>query len=241
MLENLTKVAVYNGPKFPLQTILELACAAQRSNKEYRKELEAVYASDGTTMYYKYPNRQLMLVTLGEDKTQFNPSFPKPQLLCTNLEDRELATEIQKYYRKLAFTAIQGDNEFLTEVNSLLNSEDIALNKLGFIACLPSVYKRDYANNQMEKRVRTIDDGYLAEVGETILDKDCEIILSQRSKNFDAYNIDAIIDNKMVSWMSKADLKIGACVVVKAKVKDHNKHWKHETTVTRLNYVKAAQ
>ena len=41
--------------------------------------------------------------------------------------------------------------------------------------------------------------------------------------------------------MSKNELKLGPAVVVKAKVKDHAKHWKHETPVTRLNYVKAAQ
>jgi hypothetical protein len=244
MLENLTKVSVYEGPKFPLQTMLELACAAQRTNKEYRKDLDAVYADgeiSGKILYYKYPNRQLMLVTLGEDKTQYNASFPKPELLCTNLEDRDLANEIQKYYRRLAFAAIQGDNEFQTEVNSLLNSEEIPLNKLGFIACLPSVYKRDYAKNQIEKRVKNLDEGYLDEIGAQVFDKDCEIMSSQRSKNFDAWNIDAIIDNKMVSWMSKTDLKIGNCVVVKAKVKDHSKHWKHENPVTRLNFVKAAQ
>jgi hypothetical protein len=139
------------------------------------------------------------------------------------------------------FAAIDGTNEFQTEVNSLLNSEDVPLNKLGFIACLPSVYKRDYAKNQIEKRVRTLDEGYLDLIGSTVLDKDCEVLSSQRSKNFDAWNIDAIIDNKMVSWMSKVDLKIGNCVVVKAKVKDHSKHWKHENPVTRLNFVKAAQ
>lgn len=240
MLENLPK-APYNGPKFPLQTILELACAAQRANKEYRKDLEAVYGDSGSVMYYKYPNRQLMLVTLGEDKTQYDAHFPKPQLLCTNLEDRELANEIQKYYRRLAFAAIEGESEFLTEVNSLLNGTDVPLNKLGFIACLPSVYKRDYANNQFEKRVKTVDEGYLGPAEQWLLDLDCEIILSQRSKNFDAYNIDAIIDNKMVSWMSKDDLKVGPCVVIKCKVKAHSLHWKYEKPVTRLNYVKAAQ
>lgn len=241
MLEQFTKVSVYNGPKFPLQTLLELACAAQRVNKEYRKELEAVYTDDNKLAYYKYPNRQMILATLGEDKTQYGEGFSRPRLLCTNLEDQELANEIQKYYRRLAFAAIQGDNEFQTEVNSLLNSEEVPLNKLGFIACLPSVYKRDYAKNQIEKKVKTLDEGYLGDIGSYVIDKDCEIMASQRSKNFDAWNIDAIIDNKMVSWMSKDDLKIGACVIIKAKVKDHNKHWKHENAVTRLNYVKAAQ
>jgi hypothetical protein len=45
----------------------------------------------------------------------------------------------------------------------------------------------------------------------------------------------------MVSWLNKTNLNLGACVIVKAKVKDHSKHWKHQNDVTRLNYVKAAQ
>lgn len=243
MLDHLTNTSPTQGPKYSLQTLLELACAAQRVNKEYRKELEPVYATDDMSkvMYYKYPNRQLILVTIGEDNTNYSSDFPKPQLLCTNLDDKELATEIQKYYRRLAFAAIQGENEFHTEVNSLLNAEEVPLNKLGFIACLPSVYKRDYSRAVIEKRAKSVDEGYLEEVGANISDKDCEIVSSQRSKNFDAWNIDAIIDNKMVSWMSKIDLKVGACVIVKAKVKDHAKHWKHGNDVTRLNYVKAAQ
>ena len=61
------------------------------------------------------------------------------------------------------------------------------------------------------------------------------------NKNFEGYNIDAIINNKMVSWISKTGLELGACVIVKAKIKDHTKHWKHQNDVTRLNYVKAAQ
>jgi hypothetical protein len=242
VLDHLTKTTPYKGPSFPLQTLLELACAAQRVNKEYIKTLEAVYADDTSkVMYYKYPNRTLIEAVLGEDKAQYSPEYPKPQLLCTNLEDRELANEIQKYYRRLAFAAIEGDNEFQTTVNSLLNSTDVPLNRLGFIACLPSVYKRDYAKTQMEKRVKTLDDAYISAVGTNLLDKDCEIVSSQRSKNFDAWNVDAIIDNKLVSWMSKSDLKIGACVVISARVKDHSSHWKYQILTTRLNYVKAAQ
>jgi len=231
--------------EFPLQTVLELACAAQRVNKTYQKDLEAVHTNgdifDGTVMYYKYPNRQLMLFTLGEDHTQYNENYLKPQLLCTNLDDRELANDIQKYYRRLLFAAIQGDNEFQTEVNALLSKAETPINKFGFIACLPSVYKRDYARNQTEKLVKTLDNEYVGLIGEQIVDRDCEILNSQRSKNFDAWNIDAIIDNKMVSWFSQTDLKLGPCVVIKGKVKDHNKHWKYSNAVTRLNYVKAAQ
>ncbi len=138
-------------------------------------------------------------------------------------------------------SAIQGDNEFQTEVNSLLNSPEVPLNKLGFIVCLPSVYKRDFGQRQIEKKVKQIDEGYLAEVGESLMDLDCEILACQRSKNFEGFNVDAIINNKMASWVSNKELELGPAVIVKAKVKGHQEHWKFKNPVTRLNYVKAAQ
>jgi hypothetical protein len=223
---------------FPLQDILELACAAQRVNKDYIKEQEVLYTEDGKVKHIIMSNKELVKMTLKLDPRYSGPVPPK--LIPIDL-DKELAQEIRKYFRKLMFSAIEGDNEFKTEVNSLLNSESIPFNKIGFIACLPSVYKRDYATSQIEKQIKTLNEGYLSLIGSTVFDLDCEILESKRSKNYDAFNITAIIDNKMVSWFSKVDLKIGACVIVKAKVKDHSKHWKHQNDVTRLNYVKAAQ
>jgi hypothetical protein len=106
---------------------------------------------------------------------------------------------------------------------------------------LPSVHTRDIAQTKVKRAARAVEEGYLAEIGSTVKDLDAEIISSVKSKNFEGYNIDAIINNKMVSWLNKTNLNLGACVVVKAKIKDHTKHWKHQNDVTRLNYVKAAQ
>lgn len=225
----------------PLQTVLELACAAQRLNKDYVKYTEPVYADDGKIMAYKWDNKTLMFTTLDPTKFKAMDDGLKPPLLCTNKDDTDLSNEIQKFYRRLLFAAIAGENEFLTEINALLQANEIPENKFGFIACLPSVFKRDYGRYILEKKVKLIDDEYLALINDAVLDKDCEVLTCQRSKNFDAFNIDAIIDNKLVSWMSKYELKLGPTVVVKAKVKDHSKHWKHGISVTRLNYVKAAQ
>lgn len=228
---------------FDTRQCLELACAAQRWNKDYIKEMSAVYDDTGELRFFKQPNRYNMLYTLGEVKVP-DGTDPRmmPVMLSIEDEDRELATEIQKYFRRLVFAAVKGDNEFQTEVNALLSSDTVPLNKLGYVACLPSVYKRDYARNQIDKRARTVESGFIGDVGQGLADLDCEVIESNRSKNFDAYNITAIINNKMVSWFSKVDLRLGACVVVKAKVKDHSRHWKYkDTDVTRLNYVKAAQ
>ena len=226
---------------YPLQTVLELACAAQRMNGDYLKQSEAITASDGIVVGYKWANRMLLSFTLGEVKHTSNDPTMQMPLLKANTADRELAEDIKKFYRRLAFTAIDGTDEFKTTINLLLNSEAVPSNKLGFIACLPGQYVRDFSTNKLERAVKTVEEGYLASVGSELHDLDCEILLCQRSRNFDAYNVDAVINNMLVSWMGKYKLELGPCVIVKAKVKDHTFHWKYDTPVTRLNYVKAAQ
>ena len=139
------------------------------------------------------------------------------------------------------FSAIKGDNEFQTEVNNILSTETVPANKIGYIACLPSTYARDYAKTQMERRIKSLDEGHAGNVGDVLLNKDCEILECVRSKNFDAWNIYAIMDNRMVAWMGKKEVKMGPAVLVGAKVKDHSEHWKYKNPVTRLNYVKVFQ
>jgi hypothetical protein len=123
----------------------------------------------------------------------------------------------------------------------LLSSEEVKENEFGWMACLPSVFIRDFVQNEVKRVARSVDKGYLGKPGDRLADLDCEILEVIKSKNFDGWNICAIINNKMASWLSQVELKRGPCVVVKAKVKDNNKHWKHQNDETRLNYVKAAQ
>ena len=222
--------------EFPTQQVLELACAAQRINGSYIKESEAVYAEDGVLMYIKQPNKILMLYTL-DDKMV----IPDVKALKIEPEDTVRANEIRAYYKRLLFAAIEGENDFLTNINSILSSEMVRENQFGYVACLPSVQARDSAHLKVKKAARTVEEGSLAEIGTQLRDLDAEIISSIKSKNFEGFNIDAIINNKMVSWMNKTSLELGPAVIVKAKVKDCNKHWKHGNDVTRLHYVKAAQ
>ena len=225
---------------FPTQQVLELACAAQRINGAYIKEPEAVYAEDGIYMYTKQTNKMQMLCTLDHTIWTADPKdAPMPLKVLT--EDVALAEEIQKYFKRLMFAAIEGENEFQTNINSFLSSDTIETKNFGYIACLPSVYVRDKAQTKVKRAARSVEEGYLGEIGSNLKDLDAEILSSVKSKNFEGYNIDAIINNKMASWLNKTNLNVGACVVVKAKIKDHSKHWKHQNDVTRLNYVKAAQ
>ena len=226
--------------EFPTQQVLELACAAQRTNGSYVKEAENVWAEDGVFMYSKKTNKMLMLCTLDHAIWTADPK-DSPMPLKVMPEDVAQAEEIKKHFRKFLFSAIEGENDFQTNINAILSGDTVKQNQFGYVACLPSVHIRDIVQTKVKKAARSVEEGVLAEIGSTIKDLDAEIISSVKSKNFEGYNIDAIINNKMVSWMNKTDLKLGPAVIVKAKVKDCNKHWKHQNDVTRLHYVKAAQ
>jgi hypothetical protein len=224
---------------YPTQRALELACAAQRINKGYIKEPVVKYGDNNEVLYTTYCNRDLVLFNLK------NPLIPvtaiAPMRLVITEEDREMVTDIRKYFRKLVFSAVKNDDDFWTQLNVILTLDEVPSNRIGFVACLPQSYIRDYAKTRMEKIVKDLTQEHYGLIGDELLDKDCEILDIRRSKNFDAWNICAIIDNKMVSWMSRNELKPGACVLIKGKVKDHSLHWKYQCPETRLNYVKAFQ
>lgn len=228
--------------EYPVQRVLELACAAQRTNQAYIKQVEYKYDDEGKFLYVKHENKSLIRHALGIDRYSNTEQEFKPMQLFIEDCDKELANEIRSYYKRLMFSAIKGDNEFQSEVFSLLMTEDMPSNKIGYIASLPSVYSRDVEKNQVEKAFRVADNEFLADVGEVILDKDCEILQVKPSKNFDAVNILAIIDNKIVSWMTGSrNIKPGPAVLIKGKVKQHAENWFCKKAETRLNYVKVAQ
>lgn len=225
---------------FPVQEVLELACAAQRINGEYLKESEGVYDSEGKFLYVKNTNKMLMLITLDPSLWTADPAT-QPLPLKVTEEDQQQADAVRKYFRKFMFGAIAGENDFQTEVNSILSADTVEQRKFGFVACLPSVMERDVKRTEIKRSLRDCDNESLADVDKTVFDLDCEIIEVKRSNNFDAWNISAIINNKIVSWFSKVELKTGPCIVQKAKVKAHGENWITKKVETRLNYVKAAQ
>ena len=226
--------------EFQVQEVLELACAAQRVNGAYLKETEWVYDSEERPVFQKQTNKILMLVTLTPAIWTADPAH-QPLPLKVTEEDKLQAEAVRKYFRKFMFSAIAGENEFQTEVNAILSSDTIKTNKFGFVACLPSVMERDVKKTEIKRSLRDCDNDALAGIDTTVFNLDCEIVEVKRSNNFDAWNISAIINNKIVSWFSKKELKSGPCVVQKAKVKSHGENWITKKVETRLNYVKAAQ
>lgn len=226
--------------KFPVEQILLLSCAAQRMNGQYLKVSEAVYADDGKLVGYKHNNKDLVKSMLVPSAFEAMKEF-RPPLLNVNMADAELVKEIRQYFKRLLFSAIEGENEFQTTVNSLLGSEECGLSHVGFLVCLPSVYERDSNKTRVKRSLKDCEAGCLGAVGDELVDLDAEIVEVKKSKNFDAHNVLAIIDNKIVSWMTNKPPVVGPAVILKAKVKSFNENWITKLPETRLNYVKVYQ
>lgn len=224
---------------FPVQRALELSCAAQRFNNCYQKESETLWTDDGRTMGYKHSNKVLMLWTLDQTKREGADPQYVPPVIQTDERDSKLTEEIRTYYRRLMFSILaQPDNQFLQEVHSLLNKEMMNANKLGFVACLPHVYEKDRKRNDINKIIRDCENAYLAGKETKLFNLQATILDCARSKNFDAYNVLAIVENKLVSWFSKQKIEDKDISIASAKVKAHNENYFSKKYETRLNYVK---
>jgi hypothetical protein len=222
---------------FAVQTVLDLACAAHRTNMEYIREADGRYLGE----VRRIPNKILMLHTLDLSIWHDQDGLP-PKVLKVTDEDRAMADEIRDYFRRLTFKVIDDDSSvFDTSVNSILNNTEMSVSEVGFVAYLPTKYLIEKSRNKIEKFAKTCDSGYLGVPDHQLFDLDSEILEISRSKNYEAWNITANIDNKMCSWMTKDKLLFGPAVIVRAKIKEHSRHWKYNNPVTRLNYVKAAQ
>lgn len=220
--------------KIETRFAVELACASQRQNNAYLKTTEPVYGEDGVYIHTNYSNKTLMLNTaLGVDVENV-----KVQILE---QDQLLADEIIKYFRRLIFNAVAGEQNFWTDLNRILSQPEVNSSEIGFIACLPSVYARERIQNTVKKSIRELDDRELGTPGTQFFDLNCEIINFKKSNNFDAINVEAIIDNRLVSWFAKDEPKLGPAVLIKGKIKEVRNSYKWKIIETRLNYVKIAQ
>ena len=225
---------------FPLNVLIEYACSAYRVNSGYIKEQEYLYSSENTVTGARYPNKLLINIAVGYVKwgNESKPGLVPPTLKVVD-EDKILAVKVLENLKKqLLFSAIKGDNDFLTQVNSILNTDLIPASNIGFIACLPMVYYRNKKESEIKKQLKDCENTFVADVGSSLSNLSVDIFEVTRSKNFDAWNVSAIMSNKLVSWFSKVELPIGNYYIKKAKVKEHREHWKYKKIETRLNYVK---
>lgn len=227
--------------KFSTQVVLELACAAYRfyGNQYIKDDFTLINVADPEKPIF--PNKDLMLAVLGINRYSNVNGICNIPLITTNLEDKDFAERIRKWYKKAIFNAVSGENDFLSNIFSILNHDEVEKSQFGYIACLPHVYNKDVKKASIKKMLDAAEDSQLGTIDQVLVDLDVEILDVKKSENYDAYNVLAIVDNKIASWMSSKLIKEGPAVMIKGKVKAIQKSFRTDKTETRLNYVKVAQ
>lgn len=231
-----------SSKEFSTQRVLELACAAFRVNRDHVKERYTKYDNDGNFLYVVHSNKDIVRAALGAKSYGNAEQEFRPASVTITAEDKVEAEEIKRFYRKLLFSAVKGSNEFETEVNTLLETGRTPAEKIGYVSCLPFTWRRDSTKAIIKRELETCENRYLGETGNWLNDLDCKILSVQKSKNYNAWNVLAIVDNCLASWMtSNSNVVVDNAVLIRAKVKDRSYSAKHEKRETRLHYVKIAQ
>lgn len=202
------------------------ACAAQRVNGGYFKEIQYTYnESTGRNEIVKTRNRDVMMDFL------FNPE----RIL---VEDVEQGEECRKFLEQdITFRALKGNlTEFDASVKKVLAVQDRFYTvgnryELAVAACLPNSYLKSLSRQNTAERLtfcRPVD----AEVG-TKVTLNVTVLQCSHSHQYNMFFITAVTeDNVAVYFGSKEKFDAGTAFTIQGKVKVHRDN------KTQLNYTK---
>lgn len=216
------------------QEVLAVAFAAQRNNGSYVKQTERFSEPENKT---RFANKELVKFYFAEDKSW----LPKDYLdLAVTENDYENVDVAVKHFRRYTLGVI-GDqlSGFQKDVFEAVTSEEVDAGKLGVLAYVPELVKREVEENAFKKLLRTEyhasqNVGKEGEAVEGVF----KILNRFYSEQWQSYNYVADYMGNLVSFMNKFEYKIGEHKKFKAKVKGHGKNRTFEVPETRLNYVK---
>ena len=128
---------------------------------------------------------------------------------------------------------------FQQDVFDLLSTETVQFKKLGLLAYVPELVKREVAEGKFKKMLRmeyrnSKDIGTPKDPVEGVV----KILSKFWSEQWESFNYVADYEGNLVSFMNKFDYKIGDRKKIKAKVKAHGKNRNFDVCETRLNYCK---
>ena len=214
----------------PLQEALAFCFAAQRINNGYLKNTQR-YSEDTPT---QHSNKEMVKQHFGDYK---DPDFVDFKTIKEDYEGVEIA---QKHFRRYTM-GLLGDslNSFQKDVFNVLNTDKLPFNKLGLLAYVPELVKRDIEENKFKKLLRMDyrNSQHIGKVKDPV-EGVIKVLNKFWSEQWESFNYVADLNGDLVSFMNKFDYKIGDRKKIKAKVKDHTKNRNFDVNETRLNYTK---
>lgn len=212
-----------------VQEVLAVAFAAYRKNGGYEKY---------STGYRDEPN------TVTANKDLVKMYFWKDSSLDPHLtvlpEDYESANDALKYFRRYTL-GVLGDNlsGFQADIYKYVTQETIPSNRIGILAYVPELVKKETAESAYKKLLRTEyrDSQHIKHVGEHV-EGVVKILSVFYSSQWERYNCVGDLAGNLVSFMTPTKLAVGDMKQLKARIKDHTKNRTFDVNETRLNYVK---
>lgn len=209
-------MARYQKPllNFNADDVWAAACAAQRINGEYVKQVP--HDQKGDT------NRQIVDMFLGQ-----------PDLIqqC----DRDLAQKVRTYYKGFTFKILQGKKlSDFDNTSMLISNRDVIETNydIAVICSLPSCYERAYKRDQMNNRLERATGGFVSVPGNKVK-LTLEVIRSNFSQQYNTNFIAGVTtEDQPVFFAYRNPIEIGSVITIEGTVKAHR------DTNTQLNRVK---
>jgi hypothetical protein len=229
-----TQIQTPKKKMYKTQEVLAVAFAAQAKNGGYVKVTERFNEPENKT---RFANKELVKLHYSEPSQWIPPDYVALTVTEDDYENVDIAV---KHFRRYTLGVI-GDQltGFQKDVFEAVNSDEVDGGKLGVLAYVPELVKREVEENKFKKLLRT---QYHAsqDVGKEGDDIEgvFKIINRFYSEQWQSYNYIADYMGNLVSFMNKYDHAIGDHKKFKAKVKGHGKNRTFEVSETRLNYVK---
>jgi hypothetical protein len=217
---------------YPIETILELAFAAQRVNRDYVKTSLTDYNDSSNTVW---ANKELIKYNVpGIDV------YPAANFVPLEITDadRKGVASLHKFFRRYTML-ILGDrlNEFQQDMYKAYSMEECGIQHYGYFAYMPSFIERESADLAF---VRKLTDEYSNSVhmhGKSFQGK-VEIIKRVFLQEWDIYLYFAGTDGKLVSFSTKHKYEADAVLDITARIKSQDTDRKTGLPMTRMNYVK---
>tara|TARA_B110000090_G_scaffold185361_1_gene213329 strand:+ start:137 stop:868 length:732 start_codon:yes stop_codon:yes gene_type:complete len=214
-----------------IQEALAMCFAAQRINGAYLKDTRRFSCEENLT---QFANKDIVKQHFGDYQ---DPDFVDINPIEEDFEDVDIA---QKHFRRYTL-GIVGDtlSEFQKDVFDLLSNDTVPFNKLGLLAYVPELVKREVAESKFKKilRMEYRNSVNIANVKDPV-EGVIKILSKFWSEQWESYNYVADYNGSLVSFMNKYDHIIGERKRLKGKVKAHGKNRNFDVCETRLNYVK---
>lgn len=218
--------------QYKTQDVLAVAFRAHKKNDGYIKDTVRFSEPTNPTVF---SNKDLVKYQM---RPEFRPEDFNP--LRTTDEDYADVNDALKHFRRYTFGLLgESLSDFQKDVIDNVWSETVDWNKLGILAYVPELVKRELKENSLKKTLRTEyrESVYIGGVGESV-EGVCKILDSHYSNHYERYRYTADYMGNLISFWNKFEIPVNEHRKFKAKVKGHEKNRLFEVNETALNYVK---